>query len=161
MADHSDERAPLLEPNGHEATDRRIRKLHDEEAHSIIGSHVTGEEQKLVESSIGERLPYNDYTTIDWLHDLVKDSYRLRFIHSRPGLKYKILSLFDEASGWVAAAIIGTLTACVAFLVDVAEATVSDWYYIPTTPSTHICPVASLALTSTPGNKATAPPTPS
>lgn len=57
----------------------------------------------------------------------VKDSYRLRFIHNRKGLRYKLVSLFDEASGWIAAAIIGCLTACVAFLVDIAEATVSDW----------------------------------
>ena len=23
-------------------------------------------------SSLGERLPYNDYTSIDWMHDLVR-----------------------------------------------------------------------------------------
>ncbi|KAK7528547.1 uncharacterized protein IWZ02DRAFT_478400 [Phyllosticta citriasiana] len=34
---------------------------------------------------------------------------------------------FDSCSGWIAAAIISTLTACAAFIVDVAEATVSDW----------------------------------
>lgn len=34
--------------------------------------------------------------------------------------------LWDEAEGWVAAALIGTLTACVAFLVDMAVATISD-----------------------------------
>lgn len=38
-----------------------------------------------------------------------------------------MISLFDEASGWVAAAIIGTLTACVAFLVDIAAALMSDY----------------------------------
>lgn len=57
----------------------------------------------------------------------MKDSYRLRFIHGRKGLRYKLISLLDEATGWIAAAVIGALTACVAFLVDVAEATVSDW----------------------------------
>ena len=57
----------------------------------------------------------------------VKDSYRVRSIHSKQGIRYRLASLFDEASGWIAVAIIGTLTACVAFLVDVAEATVSDW----------------------------------
>lgn len=66
MAD--DERQPLLHVNG----DRRLNKLQqDEEASSIIRSHVTAEEQKMGGSSVGERLPYNDYTTIDWLHDLV------------------------------------------------------------------------------------------
>lgn len=157
MAD--DERRPLLPgyPNaGHQTTalnNHRGSKLapQDEEAASIASSHVSISEQKMGDSSVGERLPYNDYTTIDWLHDLVrpspwyipltttqphsspfhllqvKDSYRLRLVHSRPGLRYKLFALFDEASGWFVAALIGTLTACVAFLVDVAEATVSDW----------------------------------
>jgi hypothetical protein len=61
------ERTPLLQPN-------RLSQLqheHDEEAHSIIASSVTKEEQHLAGSTVGERLPYNDYTTIDWLHDLV------------------------------------------------------------------------------------------
>lgn len=123
MADS--ERSPLLGPHA----DRRLSKLvqQDEEASSIIKSHVTVEEMKMGDTAIGERLPYNDYTTIDWLHDLVKDSYRLRFIHDRKGLRSRFLALFDSASGWIAAALIGTLTACVAFVVDVAEATVSDW----------------------------------
>lgn len=66
MAAH--ERSPLLEAN-----DRRLSKLiqQDEAASSIIKSHVTVEEQKMADSSVGERLAYNDYTTIDWLHDLV------------------------------------------------------------------------------------------
>nr|POE56882.1 isoform 4 of h(+)/cl(-) exchange transporter 3 [Quercus suber] len=122
--DQTDEHTPLLQVNG-----RRLSELarQDDQASSILESHVTIEEQKLADSSVGERLPYNDYTTIDWLHDLVKDSYRLRSINDRKGLRYQVVRLLDEASGWFAVAIIGTLTACVAFLVDVAEATVSDW----------------------------------
>ncbi len=38
-----------------------------------------------------------------------------------------MLAAFDSCQGWIAAALIGVLTACVAFLVDVAEAMVSDW----------------------------------
>jgi chloride channel 3/4/5 len=58
----------------HVANDRRLSQLqheHDAEASSLIASSVTKEEQQMAGSSIGERLPYNDYTTIDWLHDLV------------------------------------------------------------------------------------------
>ena len=36
-------------------------------------------------------------------------------------------SAFDSCQGWIAAALIGVLTACVAFVVDVGVATVSDW----------------------------------
>ncbi|KAH6861001.1 chloride channel [Alternaria rosae] len=122
------------EENGHERTPllRQTRLSHlqheqDEEASSIIASTVTKEEQQLAESPVGERLPYNDYTTIDWLHDLVKDSYRYRTLHSHPGLRFKLLTLLDASSGWLAVVVIGALTACIAFLVDVAVVTVSDW----------------------------------
>ncbi|KAF2791772.1 chloride channel-like protein 3 [Melanomma pulvis-pyrius CBS 109.77] len=114
----------------HVANDHRISQLQheqDEEARSIISSAVTKEEQQMGRSTVGERLPYNDYTTIDWLHDLVKDSYRFRYIQSRRGIRYNLVSMFEACSGWIAVVIIGTLTACVAFLVDIAVATVSDW----------------------------------
>ncbi|KAH6056714.1 chloride channel protein [Parastagonospora nodorum] len=120
-SDH--ERTPLLQPS-------RLSELQheqDEEAQSTISSAVSKEEQELAGSTVGERLPYNDYTTIDWLHDLVKDSYRFRYIQSRRGLRYRALALFDAASGWIAVVLIGGLTACVAFVVDIAVATVSDW----------------------------------
>jgi chloride channel 3/4/5 len=58
----------------HIANDRRLSQLQheqDDEARSIISSAVTKDEQAMGESTVGERLPYNDYTTIDWLHDLV------------------------------------------------------------------------------------------
>lgn len=35
--------------------------------------------------------------------------------------------MFEACSGWIAVVIVGALTACVAFVVDVAVATVSDW----------------------------------
>jgi len=55
----------------HEVTERTHflfpRARYDEEARSVI----TKEEGALAGTAIGERLAYNDYTTIDWLHDLV------------------------------------------------------------------------------------------
>lgn len=64
-SDH--ERTPLLQSS-------RLSQLQheqDEEEQSTISSAVSKEEQELGGSTVGERLPYNDYTTIDWLHDLV------------------------------------------------------------------------------------------
>ena len=55
------------------ANDRRLNAVQQEgDAHSIFLSHVSKEERALSETPVGERLPYNDYTTIDWLHDLVR-----------------------------------------------------------------------------------------
>ncbi|KAH0342436.1 chloride channel protein, partial [Aureobasidium melanogenum] len=123
----ADEDTPLIDVE--QAPDRRLSRLiqKDDAASSIVKSHVSVEEQAMAGSTVGERLAYNDYTTIDWLHDLVKDSYRLRDIHNKKNLKGKALALFDSSSGWIAAAMIGALTACVAYLVDIAAATVSDW----------------------------------
>ncbi len=64
------ERTKLL---SHIAYDGRLSALRqEEEAQSLIESHVSKDEQALHNSVVGERLPYNDYTTIDWLHDLVR-----------------------------------------------------------------------------------------
>jgi chloride channel 3/4/5 len=57
------ERTALLGP--------RLANVRGDEAHSILSSAVSKEEQALGGTAIGERLPYNDYMTIDWLHDLV------------------------------------------------------------------------------------------
>jgi chloride channel 3/4/5 len=42
-------------------------------------------------------------------------------------LRDRVFTTFDSCQGWIAAALIGVLTACVAFVVDVSVATVSDW----------------------------------
>ena len=57
----------------HAANDRRLSTIRHEDQQSIIGSYVSEDEQALSAAPIGERLPYNDYTTIDWLHDLVRN----------------------------------------------------------------------------------------
>ena len=63
------ERSHLLSRVAH---DRRFSAVHNEaDVASILSTHVSKEEQLLATTSVGERLPYNDYTTIDWLHDLV------------------------------------------------------------------------------------------
>ncbi|KAI9686668.1 MAG: hypothetical protein M1820_010596 [Bogoriella megaspora] len=125
--DQNNERTPLLSSA---RDDRRLSALiQDEEASSILESHITKDELLLSGNPVGERLPYNDYTTIDWLHDLVKDSYRYRRVHSSRGIRDRLRYLFDASSGWIAVMIIGALTAGIAFLVDVAEANLSDWKF--------------------------------
>jgi chloride channel 3/4/5 len=57
------ERTVILRPH--------VTDLRGDEAHSILSSAVSKDEQALRGTTIGEQLPYNDYTTIDWLHDLV------------------------------------------------------------------------------------------
>lgn len=74
------ETTPLLS-DPERAQNRRLSRLiqRDDDASSIVKSHVSVEEQAMAGSAIGERLAYNDYTTIDWLHDLVSFSPLLLF----------------------------------------------------------------------------------
>lgn len=61
--DSANERTCLLY---HVANGRRLSQLvHDEEANSIVNSVVGKDEEQMAESTVGERLPYKDYTTID------------------------------------------------------------------------------------------------
>lgn len=67
----ANERRPLLSARG---SSRRFSRLTSLDARSIVTSSVSKEDAALGESTVGERLPYNDYATIDWLHDLVRTS---------------------------------------------------------------------------------------
>ncbi|KAJ4088280.1 hypothetical protein NW760_013217 [Fusarium oxysporum] len=73
-------------------------------------------------------LPYSDYHTIDWLQDLVKDSHRRdnSSLHTRRGIRYHFAKLWDASQGWVAAFLIGLLTASIAAFVDVSVEVVAD-----------------------------------
>lgn len=66
----ADERQPLI-ASTIAVRDRGLAKIRQgEDGGSSVYSHITDDELKLADASIGERLAYNDYTTIDWLHDL-------------------------------------------------------------------------------------------
>jgi chloride channel 3/4/5 len=73
--EEANEQTRLLDPRLAQLKGRKASRLGDElrrdDATSILSSHVSKEEQELAGTAVGERLPYNDYTTIDWLHDLV------------------------------------------------------------------------------------------
>ena len=73
-----------------------------------------------------ERVWYDQFTSTDWVHDSIADAYRIKELRSRKDIRGKIAAWFDGAQGWILAAIIGCLTATVAYLVDVAEITLFD-----------------------------------
>ncbi|KAG6010399.1 hypothetical protein E4U21_006963 [Claviceps maximensis] len=78
---------------------------------------------------------YEEYASINWLQDLVKDNERHRRkstgASARGGftatLQACLAAWWDSAQAWIAAIIIGFLTAGVAFVVDVSVVTVADW----------------------------------
>jgi len=65
----------------------------------------------------GIRVWYSSFTSIDWLHDTIKDS--ARFARLRRTTKVRLL--LDRGLGWLIVSVVGFVTACVAFLVVRSE----------------------------------------
>ncbi|KAF3480478.1 chloride channel protein 3 [Arthroderma uncinatum] len=73
-----------------------------------------------------DRVWYDQFTSTDWVHDTIADGIRLRELRSRRDIRGRLLAWFDGAQGWVLVAIIGILTACTAYFVDVTEIVIYD-----------------------------------
>jgi chloride channel 3/4/5 len=69
----------------------------------------------------GIRVWYSSYTSIDWLHDAIKDSARFSKLRRRKSIRSRIRLIFDKSLGWIIVTIVGFLTAVVAFLIVRSE----------------------------------------
>lgn len=74
-----------------------------------------------------DRVWYDQFTSTDWVHDSIADAYRVKALRSRKDIKGRILSTFDGAQGWILSALVGFITASIAYAVDVSEEPVFDW----------------------------------
>jgi chloride channel 3/4/5 len=74
-----------------------------------------------------ERVWYDQFTSTDWVHDSIADSYRVKELRARKGFWARLVVLFDGAQGWILSAVVGFLVAVVAYCVDVAETTIFDY----------------------------------
>ena len=74
-----------------------------------------------------DRVWYDQFTSTDWVHDSIADAFRIRDLRARKDLRGRILSWFDGAQGWILVAIIGCITACIAFFVNISETSVFDY----------------------------------
>ena len=74
-----------------------------------------------------ERVWYDQFTSTDWVHDSIADAYRIKALRSRKDIRGRIKAAFDGTQGWILSALVGFLTAFVAYAVDVSEAPFFDW----------------------------------
>ncbi|KAL2872574.1 chloride channel protein [Aspergillus lucknowensis] len=97
---------------------------------SLDGAHVesaTGSAKDAMTASfLDDRLWYDQFTSTDWVHDSVADGVRLRELRRRKDIRGRILALCDGAQGWILVALIGCLTAAIAYFVDISEDYVFD-----------------------------------
>lgn len=73
-----------------------------------------------------DRLWYDQFTSTDWVHDSIADGYRVLNLRKKKGLRGRLRLLLDGAQGWVLVAIIGVVTAGIAYFVDVTEQAIFD-----------------------------------
>jgi chloride channel 3/4/5 len=73
-----------------------------------------------------ERVWYDQFTSTDWVHDSIADGCRVQALRKRKGIKGRLWAWFDSAQGWLLVAIIGCVTACIAYFVDVTESAIFD-----------------------------------
>lgn len=74
-----------------------------------------------------ERVWYDQFTSTDWVHDSIADAYRVKALRSRTDIRGKILASIDGIQGWILSALVGCLTAVLAYIVDVSESPFFDW----------------------------------
>ncbi|KAL5038637.1 glycerol ethanol, ferric requiring protein [Batrachochytrium dendrobatidis] len=73
-------------------------------------------------------LPYEDFTTIDWMRDLMRDHRRKHRLLARqyPGWKSYFYSQFDSMQSWLLVSIIGISIGCAAAWIDIIAAWLTD-----------------------------------
>ena len=95
-----------------------------------------GSGRKLMDNGMGdskasifmdERVWYDQFTSTDWVHDSIADAFRVRDLRARKDLRGRISAWFDGAQGWILVAIIGCITACVAFFANISETCIFDY----------------------------------
>ncbi|GJJ06281.1 hypothetical protein Clacol_000472 [Clathrus columnatus] len=69
----------------------------------------------------GIRVWYSSFTSIDWLHDAIKDSRRRFKLRRRKSLRGRVRNIIDRSIGWIVVTIIGILSAILAFLIVRSE----------------------------------------
>ncbi|KAF8806391.1 clc channel [Phlegmacium glaucopus] len=74
----------------------------------------------------GIRVWYSSFTSIDWLHDVIKDSRRFSRLRKSKSLRDRLWLAFDRSLGWIIVTIVGFLTAVVAFLIVRTEQLLFD-----------------------------------
>ncbi|KAE8352243.1 chloride channel [Aspergillus coremiiformis] len=93
------------------------------QAESLAASIKDG----LTSSFMDDRTWYDQFTSTDWVHDSIADGVRLRQLRARRDIRGRLLAWLDGSQGWVLVAVIGCITAAIAYFVDITEDVVFDF----------------------------------
>ncbi|KAI8084876.1 chloride channel [Halteromyces radiatus] len=82
--------------------------------------------QDLVNEYTGIRVWSDSYSSIDWIHDRIKEGIRLRKLRNRPGIRGQWMKAKDASQAWILVILIGTVVAGIAWFIDVVQEWMSD-----------------------------------
>jgi chloride channel 3/4/5 len=99
---------------------RRSRAISFYDTSNYPTAQTSGELEADVKTN-GIRVWYSSFTSIDWLHDSIKDSARQARLRRRRSSRGKLRRQLDRSVGWIIVTIVGFLTAIVAFLIVRSE----------------------------------------
>ncbi|KAG2111266.1 chloride channel [Suillus discolor] len=87
----------------------------------LVNANADATETEIDVRTNGFRVWYSSFTSIDWLHDSIKDSVRFARLRRGKSIRSRVRLVFDKSLGWIIVTVVGVLTAVVAFLVVRAE----------------------------------------
>jgi len=77
----------------------------------------------------GIRVWYSSFSSVDWLHDAIKDSMRMYRLRRQKSVRGRMRNVVDRFMGWIIVTIVGFLTAITAFLIVRSEQWLFDIKY--------------------------------
>ncbi|KAJ3290936.1 hypothetical protein HDU79_002850 [Rhizoclosmatium sp. JEL0117] len=75
----------------------------------------------------GLRAWYPDYSSIDWIHDSLKERVRVRALRSLPGWLGALACTLDSLQGWTLLFLLGLSVGAIASFIDVTETILLSW----------------------------------
>ncbi|RCH97577.1 hypothetical protein CU098_002073, partial [Rhizopus stolonifer] len=82
--------------------------------------------QGLVKENTGVRVWSESYSSIDWIHDRIKEGVRKRKFRDIPGPRGQLLKASDASQAWILVILIGSVVAAIAWFIDVVQEWMSD-----------------------------------
>jgi chloride channel 3/4/5 len=93
---------------------------------TLVASGGAGVNPGMDVTANGIRVWYSSFTSVDWLHDAIKDAVRRTRLRRRKSVRGKFRLILDRSLGWIIVSVVGFLTAIAAFLVVRSEQLLFD-----------------------------------
>lgn len=90
------------------------RRPDDKAMEHQAGYDAEFREELAGQAGVGMRVWYDTFTSIDWLHDAVKEDWRRKRLQGKKGIRGKAALAWDRSQGWVIVTLIGLITALAA-----------------------------------------------